>query len=590
MEVRSHYRYAVISRMTADEETDRAMIEPLRWKGARVEDAARGAVQASTAPQKVLRAARHGALALLRSLLLLPFVVHTASVAGPSRPAVTAAAGLPAHVAYTMLAAPGAARGPAAPHGIRDIAYFPAHAGWTNMWDFWNPKPINADFARIAALGGNTVRVNLPPDSIGYPHPKAIMMRHLAQLVQLAAAHKLRIDLELFEWFTNYTDIEGSSTWAREVLHPYVNSPHIAFIALQNEMRLDSPVQVTWAKALIPVIKATVINVPLTISVTEYKELPLLDNMHLLRAFFPPGSGLNFLDYHFYFGGHSELAYAVIKQARAIAAPYALFIGETGFSTDPQSKPPDGVPATPAALEAYQDYFLRTLEHVTSSLGLPAAAPWTLSDFAPGAIPSRTSASRGTREYHIGLFRVNGSPKPIVRTLTRMFHGKGQDLSFNNGFEASTPLTITANAPLFPLDWRLYNGDQVQAGTDTTTAHSGKASLKLGQSSGSPSDPPGVFLFPINGEAQAGQRFTATVWAKGQAATGSNGLMLSWVDISHHVIASTPLAAAPQGSFGWQQLKASGAAPSGAVAVSINLVSAQNSGSVWFDDVTFARS
>lgn len=529
----------------------------------------------------IVGVALHGLARLARCSLILPLAVLQGSgPGGQAHTALTAAMGLPAAVRTGA---------PVVPHGIRDICYFPTHAGWTYMWEHWDPRPINTDFARIAALGANTVRVNLPPAAIGYPHPSAVMMQHLAAIASLAAAHKLRLDLELFEWFTTYADITGSVTWAKEVLAPYANDPRIAFIVLQNEMHMNDPAQVAWARSLVPVIKAAAGKVPLTISVTEYRTQPLLNNLRLLRADFPPGSGLSFLDYHFYFGGHSELAYADIKQARAIAAPYALFIGEVGFSTDPQSKAPDGVPTTPAFLEAYQEYFLRTLEHVTSALGLPAAAPWTLSDLAPGAIPSVSSASRGTREYHLGLFRVNGTPKPIALSLSSLFHGKPQNLAFNNGFEASAPVTTTAHAPLFPLYWRLLNQDRMQIATDTTTAHSGKASLEISHSAASPAYPTGAFIFPINGEAALGQRFSASVWVKGQNVTGSNGIMLTWVDSTHEPTGAPAMSPAPTGAFGWRRLTVTGTAPAGAVAVSITLASAQNTGRVWFDDVSFTR-
>ena len=50
------------------------------------------------------------------------------------------------------------------------IAYYPATGGWTTMWKHWDPARYRADFARIAALDANTVRVFVPVDLCNATH------------------------------------------------------------------------------------------------------------------------------------------------------------------------------------------------------------------------------------------------------------------------------------------------------------------------------------------------------------------------------------------------------------------------------------
>src|SRR5690349_14755417 len=100
------------------------------------------------------------------------------------------------------------------PHGPTDtraflgqlklINYFPAHGGWSFMWQRWDAATLDADFARIAALHANTVRLILQAATFGYPSPAPAMQARLARTVALAQAHGLRVQLTLFDWWYRY--------------------------------------------------------------------------------------------------------------------------------------------------------------------------------------------------------------------------------------------------------------------------------------------------------------------------------------------------------------------------------------------------
>src|SRR6516165_9596169 len=91
---------------------------------------------------------------------------------------------------------------------IRLMNYYPAANGWTYMWDRWDPATIEQDFIRIAGMNFNTVRINVLIPAFALPTPSSTALSRLAEVVQLADRHGLRIQLGLFDWLNNFTSIE----------------------------------------------------------------------------------------------------------------------------------------------------------------------------------------------------------------------------------------------------------------------------------------------------------------------------------------------------------------------------------------------
>src|SRR5437588_6118152 len=46
---------------------------------------------------------------------------------------------------------------------LREVNYDPSVASGGGLWSWWRPAMLNADMAKIASLGANTVRVFLQP-------------------------------------------------------------------------------------------------------------------------------------------------------------------------------------------------------------------------------------------------------------------------------------------------------------------------------------------------------------------------------------------------------------------------------------------
>jgi hypothetical protein len=453
--------------------------------------------------------------------------------------------------------------------GLRVMNYYPAANSWANMWTNWDPTTIDADFGRIAALHANVVRIVMQAWTIGYPAPQSTMLSHLSQMITLASNHGLRVQLALFDWWGNYSDISGSKQWASAVLSPYAGDSRIAFIELQNEIDTTNSTAMIWAQQMIPYLKSIDGGIPVTVSVTGQAGVSVPALVNALRST-PP----DFYDYHYY--GAAYLAYSSFQQAQQAVGSAPLFIGETGFSSAVSNTAVGGLPDTTPALEAYENFYFRAVDIAARTLGLPQVAPWALTDFVPGSI---TWVSAGSPEYGFGLYHTDGSAKSVAASVSSAFGGGTVDTSFNAGFEDCVGGT--------PAIWQIFHSTQATFACDTSVAHSGSASARISNSSGDSTGVPAFFLSPTAAQVAAGQVHTVTVWARGQNATGTTQVALAWFDTNYNYLGTTASPALPTGTTNWTLLTASGPAPAGAAYVQIHCKSAYNTGTAWFDDVSY---
>jgi len=449
--------------------------------------------------------------------------------------------------------------------GLKLMNYFPADRGWYLMWTQWDSGVVDADFARIAALGGNGVRLVLHAETIGYPEPSATMLDRLAELVDLAARHGLVVQLTLFDGWSDYTNLAGSTSWADAVLSPYKDDPRIVFIELQNEIDSSNSDAMIWAKFMVPSIKSIAGNIPVTLSSSGAVGLTGIER--IIAASIP----VDFYDLHYY--DKAELAYTTFQSAMTMVGNKPLFIGETGYST--------ALTASRATMlydqewwESYQDQYHRTVQCAARVLGLPAPAPWIFSDFH-----EQDDQPLDIGEQFYGIYRADGTPKEAVHTFGNIFGQTYIDTSFNNGFELATSSGLLTN-------WKRWEPQSGSFARDITVAHSGVASGKISNSSGTSSGLPAFYLSPIP-PIVPGQMYTASVWARGSNATGMTRLMLAWFDVHGEWLGNLSSADLPGGSTDWTQLQVMDQAPLSARFAEIHLVSAWNDGAAWFDDVWF---
>ena len=454
---------------------------------------------------------------------------------------------------------------------LRLIDYFPADAGWEQMWTDWNPTQMERDFRRIAALHANAVRITVNVPAFGFPQPRATMVSRLAATVRLAGAAGLASELTLFDGWSNYAAIEASRTWVREVLAPLHGSAQVAYVDLHNELPADTnPAALAWARSLVPYVQSIDGGIPVTVSTSISSGLAPLEA--LVRGLGATAPDL--YDVHYY--GNPADAYPILSQAKALAGAVPLFVGETGFATDPTYGGAQGLEPNEASLETFQDYYYRDIENATRALALPPAAPWILYD-----MPGQGNTTWG---HHIGILHASGTPKMAASSLSEIFAGGPVATSFNNGFEQST------GSPAMPSIWRRWLPQYASFAIDHAVVHSGASAMRIEHAGGNhTSGCPALAVAPI-AAIRPGVKYTATAWARGASTGGKSRVVLVWTDATGHYVASSASPSLPPGTTPWPPLGISTTPPAHARAVEINLQVCENPGTTWFDDVGFSAS
>jgi endo-1,4-beta-mannosidase len=293
---------------------------------------------------------------------------------------------------------------------LKEVNYYPAAGGWTYMWSRFDPTAIGRDFARIRALGANTVRIIIQPSVFGFPTVRPVMADRLSEVIGLAAKHSLRVHLTLFDWWSGYTDIHGSKEWVSSLLSRYRDDPRIAVVELKNELDPQSRAAVAWVTTMLPYLSTVLPGTLRTVSTTSVPPKFFALFTRELKSS-PP----DFWDYHYY--GPAGDAYSLLSRIKALAAPRPLFVGETGYSTD-------AAPGDQSAQEQAQAAYYRAVFTAAAALGLPTPAPWTLNDFSSGGIPPESGIADERAQYGYGLFQLNGTPKPAAAVVSRAFSGR----------------------------------------------------------------------------------------------------------------------------------------------------------------------
>ena len=464
---------------------------------------------------------------------------------------------------------------------LKIMNYYPANAGWGQMWVNWQPSVIAADFSRIASLNANTVRLIVQTSAFGYPSPSVTMKKELAQGVSMAANAGLKVQLTLFDGFTSYADISGSEQWASQLLSGYKGDSRIAFIEVQNEVDPSVSAQMTWAQQLIPYVRSRSGSTPVTVSVCGCDNAADLAALKSALGSVAP----DFWDFHYYGGSNPDVAgvsipaaLTVLLQAQQIAAPLPLIIGETGYSTLASNAAVLGLPQIQGAQEAFQQQFYSTVAFAARKANLPVPAPWILNDF------TSTGCICAEVERHFGLYRTDGSAKPAVATIAGIFAGNPIDTSLNNGFE------LAAGLPNVPSNWRVYGYGYGTFARDTTTAHSGAASASLSQTTALQNGSAPCWFEMTTTPPIVGQQYTLSAYVGyNQTTGGTTTVNLAWWDAAGHYVGSASAILSPtttSTATQWTLVSATGTVPSGAAQAEIALCSKQNSGTVWFDDVS----
>jgi hypothetical protein len=448
---------------------------------------------------------------------------------------------------------------------LKLMDYYPSNAAWTYMWTKWNPARVDGDFAKIAALGANSVRLNIEPDTFGFPHPSTSMTDELAAAIKAASAHGLTVQLTLFDWWDSYGNKSGSDEWVKALLAPYSSDFEIAFIDVKNEIDPGDAAAMTWLEHELPVVKSAAGSDPVTVSVTGSN---LLGNLASVRRQLGD-SQPDFYDIHYY--DQSEHALATFEQAKSLVSPLPLFIGETGKTTGKGG----------AANVTYdeQDLYLRSVEWAAQAAGLPDAAPWIFEDIESTGVPSNANQAGG--ELDFGLFTDGGNAKPAAASIKALFQSGTISPGINGDFSVGNGTDVA--------DWIPSRANGAKLAWDETVGHDAAGSVRLSDTGTSADGNPAYYMAPVVQPTAAGQDFEMTAWAKGEDASGENRIAICWFDANGTYLSESDSPVLATGTTDWQQLTVTSQSPSGAAYELIYLKSGGNTGTVYFDDVTFAK-
>jgi cellulase (glycosyl hydrolase family 5) len=453
--------------------------------------------------------------------------------------------------------------------GLRLMNYYPAADGWTKMWTNWNPGILRADFARIRALGANTVRIFVFPDTFGWPRISGHMAARFADTLKIAASEGLGVQLTLFDLWDQYTEVEQSRAWLKELLDPYASDPEIQLIELKNEVNPSDAATMAWVRALLATLRSVMPHTPSTISVSGAEGPAGFAQLRSELA----GAPLDVADIHLY--GDDSNAYAWMLAAKRAAGPLPLLIGEAGYPV---------IVSRYGGLEAgelRQAQWLSVVFAAARAAGVPPPAPWTLYDFGPGAIPAQVHDQVNDPDaYNYGLYSATGQWRPSVLVVERAFAGQDVDFSdFTSGLSGTNSLLV----------WTPYLPQLGMLAYDPKVGYPRPGSVRLSGTLLSQAGAPSFSLVPTH-PAIPGQLWTVSVWAKGINVNGVAQLSLSWFDSAGAYLGETNSSVLPSGNPSWTELVVRTRVPPDATAVRLDLKSYNVAGIVWFDDARITVS
>ncbi|MEU4242143.1 glycosyl hydrolase [Actinoplanes sp. NPDC026619] len=460
----------------------------------------------------------------------------------------------------TTTAVPTLASRLAAVKTAKTINYYPANAGWSKMWTNFDAATIDADLKKADALGATSARAIIFPSTFGYPTLNSAYTSKLATFVNTADKYGMTVKFTLFDWWGQYSEVANSFNWANNLLKPYRDDPRVISVELQNEFDPDDAGAIVWGKKIVPLVRAAYPTMPLTFSVNGDDGAAGMAKIKAAMTANP----IDYYDFHYY--GNSERALATIKQAQATVAPTPMVIGEVGLNTLQNT-------------EGEQAAFLARVFQAAGVAGVQSVAPWTLNDFTTGAIPE-SAVSKIPAQYNYGLYRTNGAAKAAAAVVKSAWTGTAMPATLmDTSFENATGLT----------PWRAYLPELGQAVKTQAQARTGKWSVSLTNTGKNASGTPSFRVSPI-APVSSNQKWHVEAWVRGNAATGTTQIALSWFDINDKWLGGVASAALPVGTTNWTKLTVDGVAPAGSASMQIHLKSGENKGTVWFDDVVVSAS
>lgn len=167
----------------------------------------------------------------------------------------------------------------------------------------------------------------------------------------------------------------------------------------------------------------------------------------------------------------------------------------------------------------------------------------------------------------------------VSKDFNPFLEAKNENLLLNPSFEQGKD----GSAGYWNIG-RFYSKDKDGKFAWTNDGRNATKCLSISQSG----DPCACDSYPI--PAAPGQKYKLTGWVKTQDATGRNILAILWYNGTQwHVISPSTKTMTITGTTDWKKFTIEGIAPVGTAQIRVNLISENNKGTIWFDDVTLTE-
>ena len=272
------------------------------------------------------------------------------------------------------------------PGQLRAVSYYPADAGWTQMWEPWRPSRIAADLRRLRSLNANTVRVVVPAHFFGYPKPEQAKLRLLRELVGIAARRRPARAPHAVRLVGRVPGHRGVEAVGPRRAHAVRRRPTDRVRRAEERARHDGRERRS-VDARARSLAAQPAPTPDAGDGVGRRERRRRAELRPLVAALPAARSARLL--------HRALLHRRRRSGRARLRDTAR-PGRADTAVDRRARLPDvdrptgfrGVPLTPSGQEAAQEHYFKLCFGALARLGLPAPGLWILDDFAAGAIPA----------------------------------------------------------------------------------------------------------------------------------------------------------------------------------------------------------
>lgn len=174
---------------------------------------------------------------------------------------------------------------------------------------------------------------------------------------------------------------------------------------------------------------------------------------------------------------------------------------------------------------------------------------------------------------------VQGADERKIRMVSSYFNPylvkKGQNVLINSSMYAESGKN--------PHGWaagRFFRSDNKGTFATSSEGRNGSTCVSISNST----QPAAWDASPI--PVYQGEKYRLTGWMKTQDATGKNVISIFWYNGNQWGVVDTVPTRSLTGTNDWTQVSVEGVVPRDAALVRVNLISENNTGTTWFDDVT----